>query len=63
MQYQLEDIVKTKKTHPCGSNLWQIVRTGADIKLKCLKCGHVVMLTSENFKKVVICKVDNGTTK
>ncbi|MEG1608254.1 MAG: DUF951 domain-containing protein [Clostridia bacterium] len=59
MTYTLGDIVQTKKPHPCGSNLWEVVRTGADIKLKCVKCGHIVMLSSENFKKAVVRKVNN----
>ncbi|HEY8419763.1 MAG TPA: DUF951 domain-containing protein [Clostridia bacterium] len=33
-----------KKVHPCGSNLFLITRTGADVKLKCLGCNHVIML-------------------
>ena len=33
-----------KKIHPCGSNLFLITRTGADVKLKCLGCNHVIML-------------------
>lgn len=41
---QLGDTVITKKNHPCGSNKWECVRTGADIKLKCLTCGRIIML-------------------
>lgn len=48
---QLGDTVITKKNHPCGSNLWKCVRTGADIKLKCLKCGHIIMLDREECSK------------
>ncbi len=52
-EYNIGDKVTTKKPHPCGSNQWEIVRTGADYKLKCLGCGHIVMLSSESFKKAV----------
>lgn len=42
--FQLNDRVITKKAHPCGGDAWLVVRTGADIKLKCETCGHIVML-------------------
>lgn len=51
--YSLGDIVETKKTHPCGGNKWEVVRTGADYKLKCLTCGRLVMLTPDEQKKRV----------
>ncbi|MEX1378191.1 MAG: DUF951 domain-containing protein [Eubacteriales bacterium] len=53
LDYKLGDIVMMKKPHPCGSNRWEIVRTGADIKIKCLgeNCGRVVMLTRREFNK------------
>lgn len=56
MKYQIGDIITTKKTHPCGSSQWEITRTGADYKLKCLGCGHIIMISSEQFKKVVKSK-------
>ena len=53
MTVQAGDSVKTRKAHACGSNLWTVVRVGADFKLKCAKCGRVVMLSSEKFYKAV----------
>ena len=47
------DVVVTKKKHPCGGERWLVVRTGADVKLKCLTCGHVVMLSLAEAKKRV----------
>ena len=44
MDIQLGDIVRMKKPHPCGGTDWEITRVGADVKLKCLTCGRVVML-------------------
>ena len=44
MEYNVGDIVRTKKVHPCGSKLWEITRVGVDFKLKCLGCGHVIMV-------------------
>ena len=53
MTVHVGDSVKTRKAHACGSNLWTVVRVGADFKLKCAKCGRVVMLSSEKFYKAV----------
>ncbi len=38
MEYQVGDIVETKKQHPCGSKIWKITRVGADFKLECKGC-------------------------
>ena len=51
MEYGLGDKVVMKKNHPCGGNLWQVTRVGADIKIKCGKCGCVVMMEREQFDK------------
>ncbi len=44
MNYEVGDIIQMKKKHPCGSNEWKVLRVGADFRLKCLGCGHQVML-------------------
>jgi hypothetical protein len=44
LELRLGDIVRLKKPHPCGSLEWVVVRLGADIGLKCLKCQHSIML-------------------
>lgn len=49
--YQLNSKVIMKKPHPCGSNLWQITRLGADIKIKCLNCGRSLMIPRIEFDK------------
>lgn len=52
MDYQLNDIVEMKKPHPCKkSTQWQITRVGADIKVKCMGCGAVIMFTRHEFNK------------
>ncbi len=53
MVYSLGDKVTTKKKHPCGGDVWTIVRLGADVKLRCDRCGRVVMLTQEAFLRAV----------
>lgn len=61
MEYNLGDIVRTKKQHPCGSKLWEITRVGVDFKLKCQGCGHVVMLPREKALKAITKKMEKGT--
>ena len=53
MDFSVGDIVQMKKPHPCGSKEWEILRTGIDFRIKCLKCGHMVMLTRQKFEKSV----------
>ena len=53
MEYNVGDIVKTKKQHPCGSKEWEITRIGVDFKLKCLGCGHQIMLPREKALKMI----------
>ena len=42
--YEVGDIVKLKKPHPCGSHEWEILRVGADFRLSCMGCAHHVMM-------------------
>lgn len=49
--FELGDRVVMRKPHACGGNMWQITRTGADIKIKCLQCGRIVMLDRMDFIK------------
>ena len=53
MNFDIGQIVQTKKNHPCGDNKWEILRVGIDFKIKCQKCGHIVMLTRVKFEKSV----------
>lgn len=63
-EYRLNDIVEMKKEHPCHkSKLWQIIRVGADIKIKCQGCGAVVMFSRYEFErklKKVVQSADKG---
>jgi hypothetical protein len=49
--YTIGTIVEMKKAHPCGTNKWEVVRVGADIKIKCLNCNHTVMLPRVEFNR------------
>lgn len=50
-EYEVGDVVKLKKKHPCGSFEWEILRVGADFRLKCAGCGHQVMLARRQVEK------------
>jgi len=49
--YEVGDIVRMKKKHPCGSYEWEILRVGADFRLKCTGCGHQIMITRKLVEK------------
>lgn len=57
MDIRLQDILVMKKTHPCGDNRWLVLRTGADFRLRCLKCGHEIMTprfkAEKNIRQVI----------
>lgn len=48
-EFKLGDRVVMRKPHACGTNLWKIVRTGADVKITCLACGRTVMMDRGDF--------------
>ncbi|MDD6771333.1 MAG: DUF951 domain-containing protein [Inconstantimicrobium porci] len=49
--FDVGDVVRMKKQHPCGSYDWEIIRVGADVKIKCIGCGRIVMLPRSKFQK------------
>lgn len=49
--YEVGDVVRLKKQHPCGSFEWEILRVGADFRLKCTGCGHQIMLPRRQVEK------------
>ena len=51
LNYEVGDIVKLKKPHPCGSSEWEIFRVGADFRLKCTGCGHKIMVARRLVEK------------
>ena len=44
-QFALGDILTLRKPHPCGGKEWRVERLGADIGIRCLACGHYLLLT------------------
>lgn len=53
MIYILGETIKTKKKHVCGSNEWIVIRTGADIKIKCATCAREVMIPKYELDKKI----------
>lgn len=51
MDIQVGDIIKLKKKHPCGSFEWEVLRIGADFRLRCIGCGHPVMISRKLVEK------------
>jgi len=51
VEVHVDDIVRLRKPHPCGSYEWRVVRIGADIGLKCLSCGRRVLLPRRTFER------------
>lgn len=53
MDIRIGDVYTLRKPHPCGSYDWRIVRIGADIGMRCLKCTHKVLLARSEFERRV----------
>lgn len=55
-RFAVGDVIRMKKPHPCGSHEWEILRVGADFRLKCVGCGHQIMvprtLVEKNTKEI-----------
>ena len=51
MNIQVGNIVKLKKKHPCGSEVFIAMRAGMDFKIRCEKCGHEIMLPRVKLEK------------
>lgn len=65
MDIRLNDILVMKKAHPCGDKQWKVLRTGADFRLKCLGCGHEIMVprlkAEKNIRNVI--REENPSTE
>ena len=58
--YDIGNLVVLKKGHPCGENLWEIVKLGADIRIKCTKCGRIVIIPRIEFNKKIKKVIEKG---
>jgi hypothetical protein len=51
IQFRIGDIVQMKKKHPCGSQEWEVMQLGSDMRVKCCGCGHIVLIPRPKFLK------------
>lgn len=58
MEFEVGDIVETKKQHPCGSKQWKIKRIGIDFKLECTGCGREIMIDRPKALKMIKKKIN-----
>ncbi len=56
-EYTVGSKLILKKGHPCGENLWEVIKLGDDIRLKCTKCGRIIIIPrielNKKIKKVI----------
>lgn len=64
MDIRLNDILLMKKPHPCGEKQWLVLRTGADFRLRCMGCGHEVMIARHKAEKNIknVIRQENSST-
>lgn len=64
MDFQVGQMIKMKKPHPCGGNEWKILRVGMDFRIQCIKCGRDVMvprkLVEKNFRGFLQADTDQN---
>ena len=53
LEYKIGTKVQMKKAHPCGGNNWEVIRLGADIKIKCTTCNHIILISRIDFNKKI----------
>jgi hypothetical protein len=61
IEIRLDDVVRLKKKHPCGGYEWQVVRLGADIGIRCLKCQRRVLVNRSTFERRVTSFISRGS--
>ena len=64
MDIHVGDLLELKKAHPCGSHQWQVLRVGMDFKLRCIGCGHEMMIprvkAEKSVKKIIRTEETDG---
>lgn len=53
LEYKIADLVKMKKSHPCGSDEFEVITTGDKVTIKCTKCDRLIEFTRKDFEKYV----------
>lgn len=64
MDIRIGDVLVMKKTHPCGEKRWQVLRIGADFRMRCLGCGHEIMVPRFKAEKSIrlVQRDENSST-
>ena len=60
LELRLNDVVRLRKMHPCGGYEWRVVRLGADIGIRCLKCNHRLLMERRQLEKRLKSFVSRG---
>ncbi|HIE17133.1 MAG TPA: DUF951 domain-containing protein [Dehalococcoidia bacterium] len=60
MEISVGDVVRLKKKHPCGGDEWLVMRVGADIRIRCVKCHRLVLLERGVFERRVKAFISRG---
>jgi|YNPBryantNP2012_1023418.scaffolds.fasta_scaffold119876_2 hypothetical protein len=61
-EIRIGDVVRMRKPHPCGSFQWEVVRLGADIGIRCTRCGRRVLMPRSRFIRQVKALVQRSTS-
>jgi len=59
MDIQVGSVLKMKKQHPCGSSEWEVLRVGMDFRLRCMGCGHMIMISRKQAEKNIRQVIEN----
>lgn len=64
MDIRIGDVLVMKKSHPCGDKRWQVLRIGADFRMRCLGCSHEIMVPRFKAEKNIrsILRTENNST-
>lgn len=60
MEIRLGDVASMRKPHPCGGFEWRVVRLGADIGIRCLKCNRRVLIPRSTFERRLKAFISRG---
>ena len=60
LEIRMDDVLRLKKPHPCGSFEWRVVRVGADIGLRCLSCNRRITLPRSELERRIKAFVSRG---
>lgn len=53
LRIHLGDVIRLRKPHPCGEDRWEVLRTGADIRIRCLGCGRLLLVPRASLEKKI----------